>query len=131
MAHGKFGTAINCMDGRVQLPVINWMMAQFNLDYVDMITEPGADKVMAAGTFNQLEAVKTKAVISVEKHGSRIIVIVGHDDCAGNPATPEEHKAHLLKAVDKVLAWKLPVEKVIAVWLNKDWRAEIVAEKKS
>jgi hypothetical protein len=131
MAHGKFGTAINCMDGRAQLPVINWMRAQYKLDYVDMITEPGADKVMAAGTFNQTEAVKAKALISVEKHGSRIIVIVGHDDCAGNPVTPEEHKAHLLKAVDKILAWKLPVDKVMAIWFNKDWRVEIVAEKKS
>ena len=131
MSHGKFGTAINCMDGRAQLPVINWMMAQYKLDCVDMITEPGVDKVMAAGGYNQLEALKAKAMISVCKHGSRLIVIVGHDDCAGNPVTPEEHKAHLLKAVDKILAWKLPVDKVMALWLNKDWRVEIVAEKKS
>jgi hypothetical protein len=119
------------MDGRAQLPVINWMMAQYKLDCVDMITEPGVDKVMAAGGYNQLEALKAKAMISVGKHGSRLIVIVGHDDCAGNPVTPEEHKAHLLKAVDKILAWKLPVDKVMALWLNKDWRVEIVAEKKS
>jgi hypothetical protein len=129
MSHGKFGTAINCMDGRVQLPLIDWMKGQFSLDYVDMITEPGADKVMAAGTFNQNEALKTKALISVEKHGSRVIVIAGHDDCAGNPVSQEEHKAHLLKAVDKILAWKLPVEKVVAVWINKDWRVEVVAPK--
>jgi hypothetical protein len=131
MAHGKFGTAINCMDGRAQLPVINWMKSQYNLDYVDMITEPGVDKVMAAGGFNQAEAVKTKVLISVEKHGSRVITVVGHDDCAGNPVTPAEHKAHLVKAADKILAWKLPVEKVLAIWLDKDWRVEVVAEKKS
>jgi hypothetical protein len=124
MAHGKFGTAINCMDGRAQLPVINWMKAQYKLDYVDMITEPGVDKIMAAGSFNQVEGIKAKALISVEKHGSRIIVVVGHDDCAGNPVTPDEHKAHLVKAIEKVRAWKLPVDKVIAVWLNKDWRVE-------
>jgi len=129
MSHGKFGTAINCMDGRAQLPLIDWMKGQFGLDYVDMITEPGVDKVMAAGTFNQNEAIKTKVLISVEKHGSRVIVIAGHDDCAGNPVTPEEHKTHLLKGVDKILAWKLPVEKVVAVWINKDWRVEVVALK--
>jgi hypothetical protein len=127
MSHGKFGTAINCMDGRAQLPVINWMRAQYGLDYVDMITEAGADKVVATGTFNQLEAVKTKVLISVEKHGSRIIVIIGHDDCAGNPVTPEEHKTHLLKAVEKIRAWKLPVEKIVPLWINKDWKVEVVA----
>ena len=47
MSHGKFGTAINCLDGRVQLPVSNWMKMQFHLDYIDMITEPGPDKIVA------------------------------------------------------------------------------------
>jgi Putative carbonic anhydrase len=37
MGEGKFGTAINCMDGRVQEPVINWMKVRYGLDYVDMI----------------------------------------------------------------------------------------------
>jgi len=34
--HGKFATAINCMDGRVQLPVINWLMENLSVDYVDI-----------------------------------------------------------------------------------------------
>ncbi len=129
MAHGKFGTAINCMDGRVQLPIINWMKEQYRLDFVDMITEPGADKIVATGTFNQLESIKNKVLVSVNAHGSRILVLAGHDDCAGNPVTPEQHKAHLLKAIEKILAWKLPLEKVIAVWINKDWRIEVVNPK--
>ena len=129
MAHGKFGTAINCMDGRVQLPVINWMREKYRLDFVDMITEPGPDKMLAEGTYNQAESIKAKVLVSVEKHGSQIIVIAGHDDCAGNPVTPEEHKAHLLKALEKICACNLPVEKVIAVWLDKNWVPAIIAEK--
>jgi hypothetical protein len=129
MAHGKFGTAINCMDGRVQLPVIEWMKKQYKLDYVDMITEPGADKMVAGGSFNQLEAIKSKVLVSVEKHGSRIIIIAGHDDCAGNPVTPEQHKVNLKDAVKKVLSWKLPLETVGAVWIDKDWRVELLDTK--
>jgi hypothetical protein len=129
MAHGKFGTAINCMDGRVQLPVIEWMKKQYKLDYVDMITEPGADKMVARGSFNQLEAIKNKALVSVEKHGSRIVIIVGHDDCAGNPVTPEQHKLDLREAVKKVTSWKLPVETIDAIWINKDWRIETLDTK--
>ena len=129
MAKGKFGTSLNCMDGRVQLPVIDWMKKQFPLDYIDMITEPGIDKILADGNFNQLEALKAKAQVSVNNHGSRIIVIAGHDDCAGNPAAPEEHKTQLLTAVEKVRAWKFPVEKIVPVWINKAWKIEVVAEK--
>lgn len=117
------------MDGRCQSPLIDWMRRQYGLDFVDMITEPGPDKIMAAGTFNQLEALKSKVLISVVKHGSKIIVIAGHDDCAGNPVTPEEHKSQVLKAIDKIRAWQLPVEKVTGVWLNHDWKVEVVAEK--
>jgi hypothetical protein len=35
------------MDGRVQLPVIEWMKRNYALDYIDMITEPGSDKIMS------------------------------------------------------------------------------------
>ena len=129
MAQGKSGAALNCMDGRVQLPVIDWMKKQFRLDYIDMITEPGIDKILSNGNINQREMLKSKARISVGNHGSRIIVIAGHDDCAGNPATPEEHKTQLLTAVEKVRAWKFPVEKIVPVWINKDWKIEVVAEK--
>ena len=124
MAHGKFGTAINCMDGRVQLPVIEWMKKQYKLDYVDMITEPGADKAVSCGWYERIEEIKAKALISVNAHGSRTIIIAGHDDCAGNPVTPEQHKANLRDAVKTVLSWNLPLETVDAIWINKNWRVE-------
>jgi hypothetical protein len=127
MAHGRFGTAVNCMDGRVQLPVINWMKENFQLDYVDMITEPGADKILGAGPPVQIEAIKTKVLISVVAHGSRIVAVAGHDDRAGNPVEPDQHKLHLREALKTVLSWNLPLDEVFAVWINRDWQVEIVA----
>ena len=41
MAEGTFATAINCMDGRVQLPVIKFLQERFKAEYVDIISEPG------------------------------------------------------------------------------------------
>jgi hypothetical protein len=32
MAQGNFATAINCMDGRTQEPIINWAKKEFNVD---------------------------------------------------------------------------------------------------
>jgi hypothetical protein len=126
MSHGKFGTAINCMDGRVQFPVANWMKEQFHLDYIDMITEPGPDKILSLGQGQIIESIKAKVEISTKAHGSKIILIAGHDDCAGNPVSKEQHLVHIRKAVQTVHSWDLPLEKVIGVWVNKDWNIEVI-----
>lgn len=126
MSHGKFGTAINCMDGRVQLPLIDWMKKQFGLDYVDMITEPGPDRVMTCGQDKDVEVIEVKAAISARAHGSRIIVIVGHDDCAGNPVDKETHCNQVRKAIQIIRSWDLPFEKIIGVWLDKNWNVEVI-----
>ncbi len=43
----KFATLINCMDGRVQLPVSRWIKKNFGVDFVDTITEPGPNGILA------------------------------------------------------------------------------------
>lgn len=125
MAQGKFGTAINCMDGRVQLPVINWMTEKFGLDYVDMITEPGPDKILAERTFPNIDSIKTRVLISVEKHGSEVIIITGHDGCAGNPVSKDAHREHILRAMKVIKSWSLPVS-IYGLWLDSNWDIEIV-----
>lgn len=124
--HGKFVTAINCMDGRVQLPVINWMMQNLSADYVDMITEPGPDKILAEGSAAAQDSIKARVLISVNKHGSDTILMVSHDDCAGNPVTREEHEEQLQQCLMKIRSWKLPVKRVLGAWIDDKWKLEIV-----
>src|SRR5829696_466725 len=88
----KFGTAINCIDGRTQQPVIDYIKQNYAVDMVDMITFPGANGIFS----NELRLVeaslaKHSTSISVEKHNSRIIAVVGHYDCAGNPGDKSHH----------------------------------------
>ena len=105
----KFATAINCMDGRVQEPVLGYMKQNFGASYVDMITEPGPNKILAENSnANVIELLKEKVAISVEKHGSEVIAITGHYDCAGNPASEDEQKEHLRKAVSVIVSWGFP-----------------------
>ena len=47
MEDKKFATAISCMDGRVQDPISRYIKEKFNVDYVDTITEPGPNKIIA------------------------------------------------------------------------------------
>ena len=126
MAHGIFGTAINCMDGRTQLPVANWMKEQYGLDYIDTITEPGPDKILASAQGQLVESIKSRLLISVKAHGSKIIAIVAHNDCAGNPVDKEQHLLHVKKSIQTVCSWNLPVEKIIGLWVNEDWKVEVI-----
>jgi hypothetical protein len=126
MTHGKFGTVINCMDGRTQFPVANWMKEKFHLDFVDTITEPGPDKILASEKSQLVESIKSRVQISTQVHGSKIIVIVAHHDCAGNPVDKGQHLLHLKNALEAVHSWNLPVELITGVWINEDWQVEVV-----
>jgi hypothetical protein len=124
MHTGKFGTAINCMDGRTQLPVTGWLKYKYDLDYVDMITEPGPDKMLSQGRPEQVESIKSRVMISVNAHGSRTILVAAHHDCAGNPVSKEEHIRQVRDCLKVVKSWGLPVGDVIGVWINEDWAVE-------
>ena len=125
MASGTFVTAINCMDGRVIIPVIQWMKDQYQVDYVDMITEAGPDKVLSQGTTVQIESIKNRVLVSVEKHHSKIIAIVGHHDCAGNPVTREVHHQQIINCCEIVKTWGLAAQ-IIGIWLNDKWEIELI-----
>ena len=126
MHAGKFGTAINCMDGRVQLPVINWMKDKYGLDYVDMITEPGPDGTLPNGRPGQVESIKSRVMISVNAHGSQTILVAAHHDCAGNPVSKEEHIRMIGDFLKEIRSWGLPVKDIIGVWINGDWAVEVI-----
>ena len=126
MASGKFATAINCIDGRTQYPVSEWIKANHSIDYVDTITEPGCDNVMQSGG-EKIEQIKSKVLISINAHGSTIIVVAGHHDCAGNPVSKEEHFSHIKNSVKVIKSWNLPV-KVFGLWVNDQWQIELIQD---
>ena len=122
----KFGTAINCIDGRTQEPVIDFMKQKYGIDGVDMVTFPGVDGVVSSlGNFNTIVLIRNAVSISIEKHGSRIIAVVGHFDCAGNPGNKEHHYAHIGNAVQQVSSWKFDAE-IVGLYVNDKWQIEEV-----
>jgi len=124
----KFATAINCMDGRVQEPVIKYIQGACGVDYVDMITEPGPNKVLSDGKDTGIiESLRKRVKISVEKHGSEVIVIAAHYDCAGNPASEEVQKEHLQRAVGVIFSWEFPVKKIRALWLGENFKPNVLS----
>ena len=118
----SFCTAINCMDGRVQLPVIKYLQEYFHVDYVDTITEPGPNLILAQQTnINLVESIFKRLKISVDHHGSVGIAVAGHYGCAGNPATKEQQTAHTIDAIRCIKSRYSDLE-IIGLWVDENWK---------
>jgi len=127
MSRGKFATAINCMDGRTQEPVRQWLIRHYGVEYVDAVTEPGPVMHLAEGNGVLIETMKGRVRISVEGHGSGVIAVVAHDDCAGNPVPKEEQLEQIKKAIDEVHSWGFEA-KVIGLYVADNTTVELIRE---
>ncbi|NGP45362.1 hypothetical protein G4V62_10505 [Bacillaceae bacterium SIJ1] len=100
-----FATAINCMDGRVQEPVNQWIKEHYDIQYVDCVTAPGANKVLIDGNEGDVERLKQMIEVSVNAHRSKVIIVAGHDDCAGHPCTSDVQKETTERALERLRTW--------------------------
>lgn len=123
----RFCTVINCMDGRVQIPVISYLRNRFNVDYVDSITEPGPNLILSENDNKILvESILARLKISIESHQSIGVAIAGHHNCAGNPAPKEEQVIHIKKAIEFLRQRYREIE-IIGLWVDESWKvSEII-----
>ena len=116
-------TCLNCMDGRVQLPVLTWIKANYPVDFVDVITEAGMDGVLAKQ--EDISEVLRSIKVSVNLNKSTRLFVVGHYDCRGNPINENRHHEEIITAVDRLKPlW--PAQKIIGLWVNAQWQVEPV-----
>ncbi|MFS8085621.1 MAG: carbonic anhydrase [Acidobacteriota bacterium] len=120
-----FATAITCIDGRVQQPISDWMKLHTNVHHVDLVTEPGPDKVLSSGPSRFSEDIIRRVRFSVRYHFSPVVAVTGHHDCAANDADKAEHFEQILDGVRVVLAENLQV-RVLGLWLNEWNSVELV-----
>jgi hypothetical protein len=110
------------MDGRVQLPVIKYLQERFDVDYVDSITEPGPNLILAQqANVNIVDSIFNRIKISVDHHGSVGIAVAGHYNCAGNPAPKEQQTVHTLDAIRCIKDSYSNLE-IIGLWVDENWK---------
>lgn len=125
MLKDTFATAITCIDGRVQRPVTDWVKLQVNVDHVDLITEPGPDKVFSSGSHDLVQDIMRKVSFSVCHHFSKVVVLSGHDTCAANGVSKEEHTRQILDGVERILEFRLNV-RVLGLWVSEWGSVELL-----
>lgn len=117
----SFCTVINCMDGRTQLPVNEYLRRELNVDYVDTITEAGPVRILAEQQDSPLaQSILNRIDISVGKHKSKSVAIVAHYDCTGNPLDKDKQLKQLEEAT-KWLSEKCPVVQILGLWVDSFW----------
>ena len=125
-----FFTSVGCMDGRVQGPIAKYGQNKFGAKYADTITEAGLVGQIIKKNVNPklLESIKNKILISLSKHLSRGIVVHGHQECAGNSISDEQHKeetreaAKIIKAM--LGAMDLEVTPLFIIRSGENWIVE-------
>ena len=118
---GSFASTINCMDGRVQLPVIDWIKQQYGVDYVDAITEPGPIKILSENEdASTVASIKRRLDISARLHGSCAISVVAHYDCGGNPVDKDTQMIQLASAIERVKNWGYGLP-IVGLWVDEHW----------
>lgn len=114
----SYATMICCMDGRIHGPLAEWTRKRAGVNYVDAVTEPGADKMLSHSP-DVAEQLRKKAALSIRARGSRLLVVAGHAGCAGNPVSEEQHRSDVAESVEIVRGWGTGVE-VVGVWVSDD-----------
>jgi len=122
----KFATVINCMDGRVQYPVNEWMKAKTGAEFIDVITEAGPDRIMAS-TATASRLILKRILVSRDKHMSTELALVAHHDCVGNPGLKEMHICHLQKSAKIMETWNLGMH-IMMLWVDETWQIELISE---
>ncbi len=118
-----FSTVINCIDGRVQAPVLRFLQERFSTDHVDTVTEAGIVMFLAEAADGQCEMIpevvsSLRSVnLSVDAHQSKGLAVVAHSGCARNPVADEVQHAQLQQALD-FLKGHYPGMEVIALWVD-------------
>ena len=113
------------MDGRVQLPVLNWIKENYRVDFVDVITEAGMDGVLS--NQEDIKEVLRSITTSVNINKSIKLFVVGHFDCRGNPVEEDVHRREINNAVNR-LKGHWPAHEIVGLWVNKTLQVEVVCK---
>ena len=114
------------MDGRIQVPIIEFLKSSYNVTFVDTITEPGPCRIIAENKdIKAINSILQRVKISIDIHKSNLIAISGHFDCAGNPCEADVQKGQTKKSVE-YFKNLYPNTEIIGLWVDENWKVNSI-----
>lgn len=120
----EFATALSCIDGRIQRPVNDFLIAEFGVTYLDTVTRAGMVKHLTSSYDPATAGVVADLDASVRAHSSKHLALVAHRDCAGNPVDDETQLRQLDDAVAHFRR-RYPELNVVGVWVDTGKSVEL------
>ena len=121
----KFGTVINCTDGRVQYPVMDYLKKKYDFDFFDAANEAGPLRTLTKNSDKcRLITLKEQIRTSLEEHNSKFIALVGHHDCKDNPGDRAFQETQLEEALDYLQRSFGTAITYVGLYVNEDWEVE-------
>ncbi len=121
----KFGTVINCTDGRVQYPVMDYLKKHFEIEFFDSANEAGPLRTLCKKSDKcRLITLKEQIRTSLEDHGSKFIALVGHHDCNDNPGNRAFQESQLDESLDYLQRSFGTEITYVGLYVNEKWEVE-------
>ena len=121
----KFGTLVNCTDGRVQYPVMDYLKKQYDFDFFDAANEAGPLRTLTKNSDKcRLITLKEQIRTSLEEHDSKFIALVGHHDCTDNPGVRAFQEKQMDEALDYLQRSFGTSIRYVGLYVNEHWEVE-------
>ena len=120
----EFATALSCIDGRIQRPVNDFLVAEFGVTHLDTVTRAGIIKYLTASYDPATTAIVLDLDASVRAHSSKRLALVAHHDCAGNPVDDDIQHRQLEDGVAHFRR-RYPELDIVGVWVDPGMNPEI------
>jgi hypothetical protein len=121
----KFGTLINCSDGRVQYPVMDYLKKSYDIEFFDAANEAGPLLTLTKKTDKcRLISLKEQIRTSLEEHNSKFIALVGHHDCTDNPGDRAFQEKQMNEALDYLQRGFGKDLTYVGLYVNENWEVE-------
>jgi len=115
-----YACAIGCIDGRCFEAVIRYCRKKYRVQWVDFRTMAGVNAVLSSGSDTcAIDDIMRDVIVSKRNHKSKVIVIVGHSRCAGNPTERQQQEKHLRQAKKIVEFHEIDVPTEL-LWVDVD-----------
>ena len=120
----RFAALIDCTSKAMGWEFFPYLREKLKVDYVDLIVPPKPNEVVLLFENKSIiETLKIKLLLSIQKHETALLVLVGDPSCKGKELPLEQFKKHVLQAAKLIKAWRLPVT-ILGLWQHKDQKIQ-------